>query len=49
MASHVAYQEPSFPDEVKVLLSLRRFDLDVRPQMKALHGLINHVRQEDLP
>jgi hypothetical protein len=49
MASHVAYQEPSFPDEVKILLSLRRFDLDVRPQMKALHGLINHVRQEDLP
>ena len=49
MASHVAYQEPSFPDEVKVLLSLRRFDLDIRPQMKALHGLINHVRQEDLP
>jgi hypothetical protein len=49
MASHIAYEEPSFPDEVKVLLSLRRFDLDVRPQMKALHGLINHVRQEDLP
>jgi hypothetical protein len=49
MASHVAYEEPSFPDEVEVLLSLRRFDLDIRPQMKALHGLINHVRQEDLP
>jgi len=49
MAKHVAYQETSFPDEVKVLLSLRRFDLDIRPQMKALHDLINHVRQEDLP
>ena len=49
MAKHVAYQETSSPDEVKVLLSLRRFDLDIRPQMKALHGLINHVRQEDLP
>lgn len=49
MASHIAFEEQGFPDELKVLLSLRRFDLDISPQMKALQGLINHVRREDLP
>jgi hypothetical protein len=49
MASHTVFKDESLAYNLKLLLSLRRFDLDIRPQMKALHGLINHVRQEDLP
>ena len=49
VVSHVASEETGFSEDLKVLMSLRSFDLDIRPQMKALHDLINHVRQEDLP
>jgi hypothetical protein len=49
MASLTSFEDIGLPDQLKLLVSLRRFDLDIRPQMKALHGLVNHVRQEDLP
>jgi len=37
------------PDQLKILLSLKHFSLNIQPQMKALHDLIYHVRQEDVP
>jgi hypothetical protein len=36
-------------DRLKLLLTLKHFSLDIRPEMKALHDLIYHVRQEDVP
>jgi hypothetical protein len=49
MATQTVFQDAQFPSQLKLLLSLQHFGLDVRPQMKALHALINHVREEDLP
>lgn len=49
IASYSVSKIADVPDDLNLLISLRRFDLDIQPQMKVLHGLINHVRQEDLP
>jgi hypothetical protein len=49
MANYTDMSDSSAPDNVKLLLSLRHFALDIQPQMKGLHDLINHIKEKDIP